>query len=106
MEGSAFLPLPDGLLIDSVEQYGTKLTITVISTKQEALCPGCGHASEHVHGQYQRTVKDLPSGGQLVVLRLRVRKFFCLSLCCPRKVFAERVRRCAFILLVGGVQHY
>jgi transposase len=25
------------------------------------------------------------------VLRLCVRKFFCLSLCCPRKVFAERL---------------
>src|SRR5436190_9214683 len=91
MEESPFLPLPEGLLIDHVEQSETKLTVMVISTRPEAVCPGCRHPSEHVHSQYQRTVRDVPSGGQEVVLRLCVRKFFCLSLCCPRKVFAERL---------------
>ena len=91
MEGSAFLPLPEGLLIEQVEQMDTRLIVTVISTKPLAACPGCGCHSEQVHSQYQRTVKDVPSGGQEVVLRLCVRKFFCLSLCCPRKVFAERL---------------
>ena len=86
MEGSAFLPLPEGLLIDRVEQTDARLIVTVISTKPLAACPGCGCLSEHVHSQYQRTVKDVPSGGQEVVLRLHVRKFFCLSLCCPGKV--------------------
>jgi transposase len=91
MEGSPFLPLPQGMLIDQVEQTDTKLTVTVISTRTEAVCPGCGHPSEHVHSQYQRTVQDVPSGGRQVVLRLCVRKFFCLDLCCQRKVFAERL---------------
>jgi transposase len=90
MEESPFLPLPKGILIDQVEQAGTKLTVTVISTRTEAVCPGCGHPSEHIHSQYQRTVRDVPSGGRQVVLRLCVRKFFCLSLCCERMVFAER----------------
>jgi transposase len=91
MEGSPFLPLPAGLLIAHVEQTATLLTVTVVSTSTEAICPGCGHTSDHIHSQYQRTVRDVPSGGRQVVLRLCVRKFFCLSLCCPRKVFAERV---------------
>ncbi len=91
MEGSPFLPLPEGMLIDHVEQTDTQLTVTVVSTKTEAACPGCGHASEHVHSQYQRTVHDVPSGGRQVVLRLFVRKFFCLHLGCQRKVFAERL---------------
>lgn len=91
MEGSAFLPLPEGLRISQVEQTDARLIATVISTKPDAPCPGCGCLSEHVHSQYQRMVKDVPSGGQEVVLRLCVRKFFCLSLCCPRKVFAERL---------------
>lgn len=91
MEGSPFLPLPQGLLIDQVEQTATSLTVTVVSTRTEAVCPGCGHPSEHIHSQYQRTVRDVPSGGRQVVLRLCVRKFFCLSLSCPRKVFAERL---------------
>ena len=87
MEGSPFLPLPEGLLIESVEQSCTQLVVSVISTRPEATCPGCGQASEHVRSQYQRTVKDVPSGGQHVVLRLHMRKFFCLHLCCQRKVY-------------------
>src|SRR5712692_2071374 len=91
MEGSPFLPLPEGMLIDRVEQTDSQLTVTVISTSAEATCPGCGCPSDHVHSQYQRTVNDVPCGGRKVVLRLSVRKFFCLQLCCPRKVFAERL---------------
>lgn len=91
MEGSPFLPLPEGMLIDRVEQSDSQLTVTVLSTRTEAACPECGCPSEHVHGQYQRTVNDVPCGGRTVVLQLHVRKFFCLQLCCPRKVFAERL---------------
>jgi transposase len=91
MEGSPFLPLPEGMLIDRIEQTDSLLTVMVISTRAEAVCPGCGCPSEHVHSQYQRTVHDTPCAGRHVVLQLRVRKFFCLHLCCPRKVFAERL---------------
>jgi hypothetical protein len=34
---------------------------------------------------------DVPCGGRSVVLRLCVRKFFCWTATCPRKVFAERL---------------
>ena len=91
MEESAFLPLPNGMSIDQVHQSESQLTVVVISTSASAACPGCGSFSEHVHSQYQRTVKDLPCGGRCVVLRLWVRKFFCLTLTCQRKVFAERL---------------
>ncbi len=91
MEGSPFLPLPQGMLIDRVEQTDSQLSVVVISTRAEAACPGCGYLSEHVHSQYQRTVHDVPCAGRHVVLRLCVRKFFCLQLCCSRKVFAERL---------------
>jgi transposase len=91
MEGSPFLPLPEGMLIEQIQQTDSQLTVIVISTRAEATCPGCGCLSEHVHSQYQRTVNDVPCGGRRVVLRLCVRKFFCLQLCCQRKVFAERL---------------
>ena len=91
MEETAFLPLPEGMSIDQVHQSESQLTVVVISTSASAACPGCGSFSEHVHSRYQRTVKDLPCGGRCVVLRLCVRKFFCLTLTCPRKVFAERL---------------
>lgn len=91
MEGSPFLPLPEGLLIDQVHISETQLTVVVVSTQPSACCPSCGAPSEHMHSHYTRTVNDVPSGGRQVRLRLRVRKFFCLTLTCPRRIFTERL---------------
>jgi transposase len=91
MERSPFLPLPEGMVIGQVEISEAKLTVEVISTQPFACCPGCGSPSDHVHCQYQRTVHDVPCGGRHIVLRLSVRKFFCWTPTCPRKVFAERL---------------
>ena len=91
MEKSPFLPLPEGLVIGQVEISEAKLTVEVISTQPCAHCPGCGNPSDYVHCQYQRTVHDVPCGGRNIVLRLCVRKFFCWTATCPRKVFAERL---------------
>ena len=90
MERSPFLPLPKGMVIGQVEIAAAQLTVEVISTQPFARCPKCGSLSDHVHGQYQRTVHDVPCGGRNVVLRLCVRKFACWTATCPRKVFAER----------------
>jgi transposase len=91
MERSPFLPLPDGMVMGQVEISAAQLTVEVISTQPFAHCPGCGNASDYVHCQYQRTVRDVPCGGRNMVLRLSVRKFCCRTATCPRKVFAERL---------------
>src|SRR5436305_6359074 len=91
MEKSPFLPLPEGMIIGQVEMTPTQLTVEVISTRPCACCPGCGNPSDAVHCQYQGTVHDVPCGGRSVVLRLGVRKFFCRTATCQRKVFAERL---------------
>ncbi len=91
MERSPFLPLPEGMVIGQVELTQAQLTVEVISTQPCVSCPGCGNASDAVHCQYQRTVHDVPCGGRKVVLQLKVRKFFCRTPSCPRKVFAERL---------------
>src|SRR6202162_3639024 len=91
MEKSPFLPLPDGMVLGQVEISEAQLTVEVISTQPCARCPGCGTPSEAVHCQYQRTVHDVPCGGRNVVLQLGVRKFFCRTVTCQRKVFAERL---------------
>ncbi|WP_326796934.1 transposase family protein [Streptomyces sp. NBC_01808] len=49
----------------------------VCSTAAGAACPDCGSDSTQVHSSYLRFPKDVPSGGRLVVLQLRVRRFFC-----------------------------
>ena len=91
METSPFLPLPNGMVIGQVEITPTQLKVEVISTQACAHCPGCGNPSDAVHCQYRRTVRDVPCGGRSVVLRLCVRKFFCRTVTCQRKVFAERL---------------
>src|SRR5258708_27123809 len=91
MERSPFLPLPEGMVIGQVEISAAQLSVEVISTQPFAHCPGCGNASDYVHCQYQRTVRDVPCGGRNMVLRLSVRKFCCRTATCPRKVFAERL---------------
>jgi transposase len=42
-----------------------------------------------MHSRYSRVVKDLPCAGQQVQLILHVRKFFCDTAHCMRKIFAE-----------------
>jgi transposase len=91
MERSPFLPLPEGMVIGQVEMTPTQLTVEVISTRPNAHCPACGNSSDAVHCRYQRTVRDVPCGGRSVMLRLGVRKFFCRTAACQRKVFAERL---------------
>ncbi|MFF3412859.1 transposase family protein [Streptomyces sp. NPDC002742] len=54
-----------------------------------AACPDCGGFSNRVHDCYQRRLKDLPLGGQSVVITLTVRRFICGSEDCPRRTFAE-----------------
>ena len=91
MNVSPFLPLPEGMLIEQIHVTETTLTVEVVSTQPLAHCPLCQQPSEHVHSQYRRMVNDVPCGGRRVVLRLCVRKFFCLTPTCQRKVFAERL---------------
>ena len=91
MERSPFLPLPDGMIIGQVAMTQTQLIVEVISTQPYAQCPVCRIPSDAVHCRYRRIVRDVPCGGRSVVLHLSVRKFFCRTASCQRKVFAERL---------------
>src|ERR1051326_7115535 len=91
MDVSPFLPLPTGLVIEEVVETDAKLTVLAQATAPAACCPLCNAPSESIHSCYQRTVADLPSGGCQVVLRLSVRKFYCLNLVCTRQIFTERL---------------
>ncbi len=51
MEGSVFLPLPEGLLITEVCQEGTGLLIKVLSEQAPARCPMCTQESSSVHSR-------------------------------------------------------
>jgi len=44
-----------------------------------------------IHSPYTRVLADVPCGGLQVQLVLHVRKFFCDTVGCPRKIFTERL---------------
>src|SRR5437762_11778836 len=91
MSSSPFLPLPAGLEIAEVSTIDDLLKVQVTSTKERSLCPLCFCPAERRHSQYTRVVADLPCAGFRMRLILHVRKFFCESVDCPRKIFTERL---------------
>jgi transposase len=91
MEGSPFLPLPEGMLIDQVQITETGLHIAVVATHPTSRCPLCSKESSSIHSSYRRSLRDVSCGGRQVQLALTVRKFFCRNALCPRKVFTERM---------------
>ena len=91
MDISSLLGLPDGLAVESLDRTSATLTVSLFSPSVTACCPRCGTSAERVHSCYQRTVADLPCGAYQVLLRLRVRRFFCPNSSCALRLFAERL---------------
>lgn len=91
MEMSYVFPLGEGLELTQMERNEEKLILHVRATSSRALCPLCAQPATRLHSRYRRAVKDLPCTGQQVQLILHVRKFFCDTAQCVRKVFAERL---------------
>ena len=91
IEVSSLLSLPEGLRVEQIELQGDLLAMAVVSVRPSSCCPLCAQASSQVHSQYRRTLRDIPCGGRKVVLHLSVRKFFCHTPSCARKIFTERL---------------
>jgi len=91
MSSSPLLPLPAGLEIISIETIDDLLVVHVVSTKMSTYCPLCFCPAKRRHSQYTRVVADLPCAGFRVQLILHVRKFFCDTADCRRKIFTERL---------------
>lgn len=84
-----FLP---GFLIDTIEKLADE-TIIIKSHSQSniAQCPYCSVESERTQGWYSRKPQTLPLLGIQTILHLKVRRFVCIHLPCPRKTFAETI---------------
>jgi excisionase family DNA binding protein len=91
METPQFLPLGDGLELTSQEMGSGQLVLHVTATSSGSACPLCAKPATRLHSRYSRVVKELPCAGQQVQLILHVRKFFCDTTDCARKIFAERL---------------
>jgi transposase len=87
----SLLPHAPGLQVRAATLTEHELCVELVTTARSAPCPLCDQPSVRVHSRYQRTVADLPWAGRPVRLRLQVRKFFCHTPTCPRRVFTERL---------------
>jgi transposase len=85
------LPHLAGVIVENAELAGTWLCIWARTRAEEAPCPRCGRRSGRVHSRYERRLADAAIGGRRVVIRLRVRRFFCKWPACPAATFAEQV---------------
>ncbi|MFJ9868886.1 ISL3 family transposase [Streptomyces sp. NPDC101165] len=79
----------DNVDVEAVSAAFGTVDVTAKGRAAGAACPDCGRFSGRVHDSYQRKVKDLPLGGQSVVIHLTVRRFICGAESCPRRTFAE-----------------
>jgi excisionase family DNA binding protein len=91
MKTPQLFPLDEGLELTRIEMEEDRLLLHVTATSSSSLCPLCAQPATRLHSRYRRKVKDLPCVGQPVQLILHVRKFFCDTADCARKIFAERL---------------
>ncbi|HLH63710.1 MAG TPA: ISL3 family transposase [Ktedonobacteraceae bacterium] len=91
MEVKQVAALPGQLEVRDIEMSDNILTITVVSLQAHPTCPLCGSAAQRVHSRYCRKLADLPCSGQHVRLLMQVRKCFCDTPDCARKIFVERL---------------
>src|SRR5258707_15871732 len=92
MFSTPFLPLPAGLAIATTTMRDDLLVVQVVSTKVRSCCPLFFCPAERRHSHYTRVVADLPCAGFRVQLILHVRRFFCDTTHCHRKVFTEQLQ--------------
>lgn len=78
-------------VIDAVVPDGDGLVILAHRRSRSGRCPSCGVLSSSVHSRYMRQPSDLSCFGRSVLLRLRVRRFYCHDRRCGRRTFAERM---------------
>ncbi|MGW7530485.1 ISL3 family transposase [Streptomyces sp. NPDC054783] len=79
----------DDLDVEAVTAAFGTVDVVARGRAAGATCPDCGSFSGRVHDSYQRRLKDLPLGGQSVVIHLTVRRFICGAEVCSRRTFAE-----------------
>jgi transposase len=79
------------LRIDEVAIDATTIRLTLATSQLPVTCPLCMSVTTRLHSHYERTLTDLPWGGQTVRLHVRVRRFRCAVPSCRRRIFTERI---------------
>ena len=91
LDAAPLCPSPRELRLESVSWARGEILVVTAARRQVVACPVCGHSTRRVHSRYRRTLTDLPWHGLRVRLQLSVRKFFCDTSGCSRRIFTERL---------------
>ncbi len=83
--------IPRALRVLRVLPITDHVSVEAGSRRCVAECPACGSASQRIHSNYTRKLRDLPSHGRTVMIHVAARRFRCLNAACARKTFAERL---------------
>ncbi|MFE6834791.1 transposase family protein [Streptomyces sp. NPDC057705] len=79
------------LVVRQATVVGESLMVDAACCGPPRPCPQCQHSAARVHSRYWRQVAGLPAGGRQVIVRLRVRRFFCDQMQCRRRTYVEQV---------------
>ncbi|WP_405606447.1 transposase family protein [Streptomyces sp. NBC_00076] len=79
--------------VEGVSDASGILVVEAVSTARPGRCPNCRKQARRVHSTYQRTLDERPLGSRRVVIRLRVRRYFCDVVACSERYEADHPRR-------------
>ncbi|MDL2082169.1 transposase family protein [Streptomyces sp. GXMU-J15] len=77
--------------VEEVSDSSGTLVVEAVSTARPGRCPNCRKQARRIHSTYQRTLDERPLGSRRVIIRLRVRRYFCDRRSCSRTTFVEQV---------------
>jgi hypothetical protein len=86
------LPERAVLTIGKVEKHQEGWVVEAVGP-DSAACPECGVLSTARHSSYIRHLKDLPTQGVGVKLKLRVGRWRCRNRSCRQQIFCQRLER-------------
>ncbi|MDX3523312.1 ISL3 family transposase [Streptomyces scabiei] len=77
--------------VESVSDCSGVLVVEAVSTARPGRCPDCRKQARRIHSTFQRALDERPLGSHRVIVRVRVRRYFCDRRNCSRRTFVEQV---------------
>ncbi|MGV9950285.1 transposase family protein [Rhodococcus aetherivorans] len=84
-------PHLDSVDVLDVRRVGATIRIEARPRDEYAVCPRSAGEARRVHSRYRRQLADTAIGGYPVLIDIRVRRFFCDTIDCATKTFAEQL---------------
>ena len=76
---------------ESVVRTTAGIEIKARLVRYPGVCPKCQQLSDQIHGYYERVLMDLPVSQFQVRIKLRARRYRCLTPSCNQRTFSQRI---------------